>query len=65
MIFNTFPQLLTAALDGYGLAYEPEDIVQPYIDNGRLIAVLEDWSPVVPGFICIIQVENILYLLFN
>lgn len=43
MIFNTFPELLTAALDGYGLAYEPEDIVQPYIDNGRLIAVWEDW----------------------
>lgn len=50
MIFNTSPQLLTAALEGYGLAYAPEDVVQPYIDNGRLIAVLEDWSPVLPGY---------------
>ena len=27
MIFNTSPQMLTAALEGYGLAYLPEDVV--------------------------------------
>ncbi|CFQ45921.1 LysR family transcriptional regulator [Rahnella sp. Lac-M11] len=50
MIFNTSPQLLTAALEGYGLAYAPEDVVQKDIREGRLVAVLEDWSPILPGY---------------
>lgn len=50
MIFNTSPQLLTAALEGYALAYAPEDVVQRYIGEGRLIQVLEDWSPMFPGY---------------
>lgn len=50
MIFNTSPQLLTAALEGYGLAYAPEDVVKPYIKAGKLIKVLEDWSAHVPGY---------------
>ena len=50
MIFNTSPQTLTAALEGYGLAYAPEDVIQEHVENGRLIRVLEDWSPVVPGY---------------
>lgn len=50
MIFNTSPQLLTAALEGFGLAYAPEDVVRRYIEEGRLIPVLEDWSPIFPGY---------------
>jgi DNA-binding transcriptional LysR family regulator len=50
MIFNTSPQLLSAALAGYGLAYAPEDVVQKYIREGKLIPVLEDWSPTFPGY---------------
>ncbi|CQH20490.1 LysR family transcriptional regulator [Yersinia frederiksenii] len=50
MIFNTSPQLLSAALEGYGLAYAPEDVVQKYIREGKLIPVLEDWSPTFPGY---------------
>lgn len=50
MIFNTSPQLLTAALGGFGLAYAPEDVVRRYIEEGRLIPVLEDWSPIFPGY---------------
>ncbi|ORM60035.1 LysR family transcriptional regulator [Pantoea rodasii] len=50
MIFNTSPQLLSAALEGYGLAYAPEDVVQKYIGEGKLIPVLEDWSPTFPGY---------------
>ncbi|HGM5489316.1 TPA: LysR family transcriptional regulator [Serratia fonticola] len=50
MIFNTSPQLLTAALEGYGLAYAPEDVVRRDIEEGRLIPVLEDWSPMFPGY---------------
>lgn len=50
MIFNTSSQVLTAALDGYGLAYGPEDVVQEHVGNGSLIRVLEDWYPTVPGY---------------
>jgi len=50
MIFNTSPQLLTAALEGYGLAYAPEDVVQKYIAEGKLVSVLEAWAPTYPGY---------------
>jgi DNA-binding transcriptional LysR family regulator len=50
MIFNTTPQMLTAALEGYGLAYVPEDLVQQHVAEGRLVQVLEDWCPTVPGY---------------
>lgn len=50
MIFNTTPQMLTAAEEGFALAYVPEDLVAQQIAEGRLIRVLEDWSPVFPGY---------------
>jgi DNA-binding transcriptional LysR family regulator len=50
MIFNTSPQILTAALEGYGLAYVPDDVANPLIAEGALIQVLDDWSPVFPGY---------------
>ncbi|MBD8481390.1 LysR family transcriptional regulator [Pseudomonas coleopterorum] len=50
MIFNTSPQILTAALEGYALAYAPEDVVIEHLACGRLIKVLEDWYPMVPGY---------------
>jgi DNA-binding transcriptional LysR family regulator len=42
--------LLDAALDGFGLSYIPQDLVAPYIADGRLMVVLEDWSPYYPGY---------------
>lgn len=50
IIFNTSVQLLNAALEGYALAYAPEDIIQPHVEAGRLVRVLEDWSPTFPGY---------------
>ncbi|WP_417067779.1 LysR family transcriptional regulator [Niveibacterium terrae] len=50
MIFNTTPQMLTAAEEGFALAYVPEDLVERQIAEGRLIRVLEDWSPAFPGY---------------
>jgi DNA-binding transcriptional LysR family regulator len=50
MIFNTTPQMLTAALEGYALAFVPEDLVREYVNDGRLVQVLEDWCPAVPGY---------------
>jgi DNA-binding transcriptional LysR family regulator len=41
--------MLGAALAGAGLAYLPDDDVQPYPADGRLVRVLSDWCPSYPG----------------
>jgi DNA-binding transcriptional LysR family regulator len=48
--YNGVYQLLHAALDGFGLSYIPNDLIAPYVKDGRLIHVLEDWSPLFAGF---------------
>jgi DNA-binding transcriptional LysR family regulator len=50
LVFTTIFQVLNAALDGFGLAYVPEDIALPHIEAGRLRRVLGDWSPPWPGY---------------
>jgi DNA-binding transcriptional LysR family regulator len=49
-IFNSIFQVRDAALDGFGLAYVPEDLAQPYLSKGQLIRVLDEWSPPWPGY---------------
>lgn len=41
---------IQGALAGLGIALAYEDQVADYIDQGKLIRVLEDWSPSFPGF---------------
>lgn len=41
--------LIEAATDGLGIAYVPEIAAHSRLDDGRLIALLEDWSPPVEG----------------
>jgi len=43
LVFNSTGQMLNAALDGFGLAYLPEDLAKPHLSQGRLKQVLEDW----------------------
>jgi DNA-binding transcriptional LysR family regulator len=43
LVFNGTAPMLKAALAGFGLAYVPEDLVQPQVVKGRLKRVLEDW----------------------
>lgn len=50
LIFNNLALRLHSALDGLGVAYMPEDQVQPHIIGGRLVRVLEDWCPSFPGY---------------
>jgi DNA-binding transcriptional LysR family regulator len=50
IILNSIFQVLDAALDGFGLAYVPEDLAQPHLKNGRLIRVLDEWCPAWPGY---------------
>lgn len=38
-----------AAADGMGIAYVPDRAAQPFIDSGKLVTVLDDWCPSIPG----------------
>jgi DNA-binding transcriptional LysR family regulator len=49
-VFNNLGLRISAALDGIGLAYMPEDQVLPYVAAGTLVRVLEDWCPAFPGY---------------
>jgi DNA-binding transcriptional LysR family regulator len=48
--FNGIPQMLNAALSGFGLAYVPEDLVQSHVAKGRLTRVLADWCQAYSGY---------------
>ena len=50
LIFSTSAAQIDAALNGYGIAYLPENLVTPHIASGRLIQVLDDWSPLFSGY---------------
>jgi len=50
LAFNGVPQILAAALDGYGLAFVPEDVCAKPIAEGRLVQLLADWCPRFPGY---------------
>lgn len=53
MIVNSIGPCVDAALQGLGIAYVPEGLVRTHLAEGRLRAVLEDWSPPFPGyFLC-------------
>lgn len=47
--FNGAYQLLNAALAGYGLAFLPGHLSQPFVDAGRLRRVMDDCCPAFPG----------------
>jgi DNA-binding transcriptional LysR family regulator len=50
LTFNTSYAQIDAALGGYGIAYLPENIVEAQIASGRLVQVLDDWSPKFAGY---------------
>lgn len=50
LVFNDVDLILRAALDGFGIAYLPDDHVAALIAEGRLVRVLGEWSPPFPGF---------------
>jgi DNA-binding transcriptional LysR family regulator len=41
--------MLEAAVAGLGIAYLLESVARPYLEEGRLVALLGDWCPVIPG----------------
>jgi DNA-binding transcriptional LysR family regulator len=49
-VFNTTELSLDAALEGFGLGYLPDDQVHDHVSYGRLLKVLTDWTPSLPGY---------------
>lgn len=50
LIMNDGLMLEAAALDGLALAYTFENQVAQYVEDGRLVRVLEDWCPPFSGY---------------
>lgn len=50
LAFNNSFNALEAALDGFGLAYLPEEIILPHVASGRLVRVLQRFSPHWDGY---------------
>jgi DNA-binding transcriptional LysR family regulator len=50
LVFNNIAMRLEAALQGLGLAYMPQDLVQEHVAQGRLIHVLADWCEPFSGY---------------
>jgi DNA-binding transcriptional LysR family regulator len=50
LVLDNIALMLEAALDGVGLAFLPEGIVRPYLAQGRLRSVLEEWCPPFAGY---------------
>lgn len=48
--FNSSITQVEAAINGFGITYVPEDLVEEHITAGRLQAVLDDWSPPFTGY---------------
>jgi DNA-binding transcriptional LysR family regulator len=42
--------MVNAALSGFGLAYVPEDLVEPHLAKARLRRVLDDWCQPYTGY---------------
>jgi DNA-binding transcriptional LysR family regulator len=50
IILNGIFQVLDAAVDGFGLAYVPQDLAESHLKSGRLVRVLDEWCPPWPGY---------------
>jgi DNA-binding transcriptional LysR family regulator len=50
LILNDSAALVQSALDGIGIAYMINGYIERFIDEGRLVRLLADWSPPLPGY---------------
>ncbi len=50
LIVDDVETLVRAAIDGVGLALVSDERVEPQLESGELIRVLEDWCQPFPGF---------------
>lgn len=50
LTFNNSYAMIDAAVNRYGIAYVPENIVERHVASGLLVQVLDDWSPFFEGY---------------
>lgn len=50
LTFNNSYAMVDAALNGYGIAYVPENLVARHVQSGELTLVLNEWSPMFEGY---------------
>jgi DNA-binding transcriptional LysR family regulator len=50
LTFSTAPHVAVAAVEGFGIACLPEGLVMDELKAGKLVRLLEDWSPPFPGY---------------
>lgn len=50
LIARNMRVMLEAAVSAVGYAYVYEHLARPWLDDGQLVQVLDDWCPVIPGF---------------
>ena len=50
LVVDDLELVIRGALDGIGLAFVGEQEVLPYLEEGKLIRVLQDWCPPYAGF---------------
>jgi DNA-binding transcriptional LysR family regulator len=50
LVLNSAPQMVNAALAGFGLAFVPEGMVERPLAAGHLRRVLDDWCPASSGY---------------
>lgn len=50
LTFNTSYAMVDAVLNGFGIAYLPEDLVDRHVASGALVLVLDEWSPKFAGY---------------
>jgi len=50
LTFNEPALMIQTAIDGMGIAYVLEHQAKPDIDSGRLVHLLEEWTPPFPGY---------------
>ena len=42
--------MIRAAVEGIGLSFVSEELVEPQLKSGELVRVLDDWCQPFPGF---------------
>lgn len=50
LTFNSSLAMVDASRAGLGISYVPENLVIADVAEGRLVQVLDDWSPLFPGY---------------
>lgn len=50
LTFNSMRPMVAAAIDGFGIAFVPENSVRDEIRSGRLVRVLDEWCPAFSGY---------------